>query len=94
MAGASSDWADDPTETETIPGGRGAKGPGGIPIHAVRMHGMTAHQEVILGATGQTLTLRHDSFDRSSFMPGVVMAAKQVGQMPGLTIGLEGVLGL
>ncbi len=92
MAAASSDWADDPTELETIPGGRGAKGASGIPIHAVRMRGMTAHQEVVLGTTGQTLTLRHDSFDRSSFMPGVVMAARRVVEMPGLTIGLEDAL--
>ncbi len=94
MAAASSEWAQDPTELETVPGGRGAKGASGIPIHAVRMQGMTAHQEVVLGTTGQTLVLRHDSFDRSSFMPGVVVAAKYVGEMPGLTIGLEPALNL
>ncbi len=94
MAKASSDWASDPTEKQTIPGARGAKGPAGIPIHSVRMRGMVAHQEVLLGAAGQTLTLRHDSYDRSSFMPGVVLAAKRVGSTSGLTIGLDGVLGL
>jgi 4-hydroxy-tetrahydrodipicolinate reductase len=94
MAQASSDWAADPTVHETIVGARGARGPAGIPIHSVRMRGMVAHQEVLLGAMGQTLTLRHDSYDRSSFMPGVVLAAKRIGDLPGLTIGLDRVLGL
>lgn len=94
MAKASSDWAEDPTREETIPGARGASGPAGIPIHSVRMRGMVAHQEVLLGAAGQTLTIRHDSYDRSSFMPGVVLAAKGVGSTPGLTIGLDRILGL
>ncbi|MCP5025967.1 MAG: 4-hydroxy-tetrahydrodipicolinate reductase [Actinomycetia bacterium] len=92
MARASSDWAADPTETETIPGARGAEGPGGIRVHSVRMRGMTAHQEVILGTAGQTLSLRHDSFDRSSFMPGVVLAVKGIAELPGLTIGLDSLL--
>ncbi len=94
MAKASSDWAPDPTQHQTIEGARGAKGPAGIPIHSVRMRGMVAHQEVLLGAAGQTLTIRHDSYDRSSFMPGVVLAAKRVGGTSGLTIGLDRVLGL
>jgi len=92
MAAASAEWADDPTTSETIPGGRGASGPAGIPIHSVRMRGMTAHQEVLLGTTGQTLSLRHDSHDRSSFMPGVILAVRRVGDAPGLTIGLDKVL--
>ncbi len=94
MAAASDSWAPDPTETETFPGGRGARGPGNIPIHSVRMVGMVAHQEVVLGTTGQSLVLRHDTTDRSSFMPGVVLAAKRIDSLPGLTIGLEPILGL
>ncbi len=94
MAAASPTWAPDPTERETIPGARGAAGPAGIPIHSVRMRGMVAHQEVLLGTMGQTLLLRHDSYDRTSFMPGVVLAVKRIGGMPGLTIGLDQVLGL
>ena len=94
MAEAGGEWAADPTETETISGARGAKGAGGIPIHSVRMRGMTAHQEVVLGTAGQSLSLRHDSYDRSSFMPGVVMAVRRIADVPGLTVGLDGVLGL
>ncbi|MFT7600976.1 MAG: 4-hydroxy-tetrahydrodipicolinate reductase [Acidimicrobiales bacterium] len=94
MAAASSEWAPDPVVTNTIPGARGATGPGGIQVHSVRMRGMVAHQEVLLGTTGQTLTVRHDSYDRLSFMPGVVMAAKRIADVPGLTIGLDGVLGI
>jgi 4-hydroxy-tetrahydrodipicolinate reductase len=94
MAAASDRWGDDPTTKENIPGARGSKGPGGIPIHAVRMRGMVAHQEVILGTTGQSLTIRHDTIDRSSFMPGVVLAVKKVADHPGLTVGLDKLLGL
>ena len=94
MAAASGDWAPDPTTTNTVEGARGAKGPGGIRIHAVRMRGMVAHQEVLLGTAGQTLTIRHDSYDRSSFMPGVVLAVKNVANHPGLTIGLEALISL
>jgi 4-hydroxy-tetrahydrodipicolinate reductase len=94
MAAASSDWADDPTTNEIVDRARGGKGPGGIPVHSVRLRGMVAHQEVILGTTGQSLTIRHDSYDRSSFMPGVVMAVKSIPDHPGLTIGLDTLLGL
>jgi 4-hydroxy-tetrahydrodipicolinate reductase len=94
MAAASDDWTDDPTTTHTVAGARGGEGPGGIRVHSVRMRGMVAHQEVLLGATGQTLTIRHDSYDRSSFMPGVVLAAKRIVDHPGLTIGLDGLLDL
>lgn len=95
MAAAGSRWSPDPTESETIEGARGAKGPAGIPIHSVRMRGMTAHQEVILGTTAQTLTLRHDSFDRSSFMPGVVLAIRAIGDAPEhLIVGLDRLLGI
>lgn len=92
MAAANGQWADDPVTSHTIPGARGAKGPAGIPIHSVRMRGMTAHQEIILGTAGQTLVIRHDSFDRSSFMPGVVLAARKIKDLPGLTIGLDDLL--
>jgi 4-hydroxy-tetrahydrodipicolinate reductase len=94
MAAASADWAADPTEHEVVPGARGGAGPAGIRLHAVRMRGMVAHQEVILGAQGQTLTLRQDSYDRTSFMPGVVLACKRVAEHPGLTLGLDALLGL
>jgi 4-hydroxy-tetrahydrodipicolinate reductase len=94
MAQASGDWSADPTERLTLPGARGAKGAAGIPVHSVRLRGVVAHQEVILGTAGQTLTIRHDSYDRSSFMPGVVLAAKRVASVPGLTVGLDAVLGL
>ncbi len=92
MAAASAIWGADPTESETIAGARGAKGPAGIPIHSVRMRGMTAHQEVILGTAGQTLSIRHDSIDRSSFMPGVVLAVRRIGSLQGLTVGLDKLL--
>lgn len=92
MAAASDRWADDPTRDEIIDGARGATGPAGIPIHSVRLRGIVAHQEVLLGTTGQTLTLRHDSYDRSSFMPGVVLAVSRVADAPGLTVGLDKVL--
>ena len=92
MAEASGDWAPDPTTTHTVAGARGAEGPAGIRVHSVRMRGMVAHEEVLLGTTGQTLSIRHDSYDRSSFMPGVVLAAKRIGQHPGLTVGLDAYL--
>ena len=66
----------------------------GIPVHSIRMRGMVAHQEVLLGTTGQTLSIRHDSYDRASFMPGVLLAIRQIANRPGLTIGLDPLLGL
>jgi 4-hydroxy-tetrahydrodipicolinate reductase len=60
----------------------------------VRLRGLVAHQEVLLGTTGQSLTIRHDSYDRDSFMPGVVLAVKEVADHPGLTLGLDSFLGL
>jgi len=92
MAAASSEWAPDPTETTVVAGARGGSGPGGIPIHSVRMRGMVAHQEVLLGTTGQSLSIRHDSYDRTSFMPGVLLAVRAVGARPGVTIGLDPLL--
>jgi len=64
----------------------------GVPVHSVRLPGLVASQEVVFGAEGQTLTIRHDSIDRSSFMPGVLLAVKRVGGLPGLTVGLEHLL--
>lgn len=61
----------------------------GIPVHSVRLPGLVAHQEIIFGGQGQTLTIRHDSIDRTSFMPGVVFALRRISEHPGLTIGLE-----
>jgi len=89
MAAASTNWAPDPTEHEVYPGARGGKGPAGIRVHSVRMRGMVAHQEVILGALGQSL-----SYDRSSFMPGVVLGCKRIGDLPGVTNGLDAILGV
>ncbi|MGH2829667.1 MAG: 4-hydroxy-tetrahydrodipicolinate reductase [Actinomycetota bacterium] len=78
---------------EDIPGARGAD-VGGIRVHSVRLPGLVAHQEVLLAGPGQTLTIRHDSFDRISFMPGVLLAVKHVASRPGLTVGLESLLEL
>jgi 4-hydroxy-tetrahydrodipicolinate reductase len=94
MAAASADWAADPTRTEVLPGARGGEGPAGIRVHAVRLRGLVAHQEVLLGTTGQSLSIRHDSYDRSSFMPGVLLAVKSVAHRPGVTVGLDALLGL
>lgn len=95
MAAASADWAVERTMTENLGGGgRGAKGSSGIRIHAVRMRGMVAHQEVVLGTTGQTLTIRHDTVDRDSFMPGVLLAVRRISEVPGVTLGLDTLLGL
>lgn len=94
MAAASSEWAKDPTTHEAIPGARGAKGPADIRIHAVRMRGAVANQEVVFGTQGQTLTIRHDTIDRASFMPGVVLACKKIADRKGLTLGLEALLGI
>jgi 4-hydroxy-tetrahydrodipicolinate reductase len=94
MAAASSDWAPDPTETTAFPGVRGGRGPASIPVHSVRLRGLVAHHEVILGTTGQSLSIRHDSYDRSSFMPGVLLGVKHIAGTPGLTIGLDTLLGL
>lgn len=66
----------------------------GVHVHAVRLRGLTAHEEVVLGNPGEQLTIRTDSFDRSSFMPGVLLAVRQVGSRPGLTVGLEALLDL
>jgi 4-hydroxy-tetrahydrodipicolinate reductase len=76
----------DATKDE-LPGARGTE-VAGVRIHSVRATGLVAHQEVLFGTTGETLTIRHDSFDRKSFMPGVLLAVRSVLSRPGLTIGL------
>ena len=86
-------WPPDRTATEVVPGARGGEGPGGVRIHSVRLPGLVAHQEVVLGAGGQSLTIRHDAYDRSSFMPGMLLAVKAVAETPGLTVGLDTLLG-
>jgi 4-hydroxy-tetrahydrodipicolinate reductase len=92
MAARSSDWAPDPTTKHVIEGARGGVSAGGIHIHSVRLRGLVAHQEVLLGTAGQSLSIRHDSYDRASFMPGVVLAVKSVGSHPGVTVGLDAFL--
>jgi len=82
----------DPVEGR-VPGTRGGE-LGDVRIHSVRLDGLVAHQEVIFGSRGQTLSIRHDTTDRSCFMPGVIMAVKAVDRLPGLTLGLEAVLDL
>jgi 4-hydroxy-tetrahydrodipicolinate reductase len=77
-----------------VSGARGGHGPAGIHIHSVRLRGLVAHQEVLLGTTGQSLIIRHDSYDRSSFMPGVLLAIKTLAGRPGLTVGLDALLDL
>ncbi|KMS70674.1 dihydrodipicolinate reductase [Streptomyces viridochromogenes] len=84
--------APDATET-ALDGARGAN-VDGIPVHAVRLRGLLAHQEVLLGGEGETLTIRHDSLHHSSFMPGILLGARRVVTTPGLTFGLEQFLDL
>jgi 4-hydroxy-tetrahydrodipicolinate reductase len=84
----------DPTTELVLPGARGGEGAGGVRVHSVRLPGLVAHEEVIFGAAGQSLSLRHDAYDRRSFMPGVLLAVRTVADRPGLTVGLEALLGL
>jgi 4-hydroxy-tetrahydrodipicolinate reductase len=79
--------------TAEVPGARGAE-IDGVRVHSIRASGLVAHQEVLFGTEGETLTIRHDSLDRSSFMPGVLLAVREVGSRPGLTVGLDSLLGL
>jgi len=82
----------DATKQE-LPGARGAQ-VDGIRVHGVRLRGLVAHQEVLFGAEGETLTIRHDSLDRVSFMPGVLAAIRAISTRPGLTVGIEPILGI
>ena len=84
----------DSTTDFVLPGARGAEAPGGVHVHSVRLPGLVAHEEVIFGAPGQSLSIRHDSYDRRSFMPGVLLAVRAVAGRPGVTVGLEALLGL
>ncbi len=79
--------------TTSMDGARGAS-VDGVPVHSIRLAGLVAHQEVLLGTAGETLSIRHDSLDRVSFMPGVLLAVRSVPTRPGLTVGLESLLGL
>lgn len=81
----------DPTTHESAQGSRGAE-IDGIHVHALRLPGLVAHEEVIFGGVGQTLTIRHDSIDRRSFMDGVLLGVRAVGETPGLTVGLDKIL--
>ena len=94
MAAASAEWAPDPTTREVVVGARGGAGPADIRIHSLRLRGAVADQEVVMGAAGQKLTIRHDTTDRASFMPGVVLAIRAIGGIPGVTVGLDAILGL
>jgi len=94
LEAAAGDWAPDPTENEVLPGARGAEAEGGIHVHSVRLPGLLAHQEMIFGLQGETLSIRHDSFDRASYMPGVLLAVRRVSELQGLTVGLGELLGL
>ncbi|HEY3630302.1 MAG TPA: 4-hydroxy-tetrahydrodipicolinate reductase [Jatrophihabitantaceae bacterium] len=79
--------------SQSLDGARGAVVQG-VHVHAVRSAGLVAHQEILFGTTGETLSIRHDSLDRVSFMPGVLLGIREVGTRPGLTVGLEPLLGL
>lgn len=94
MAGASKEWSADATVNHVVKGARGGEAAPGIRVHSMRLRGAVAHHEVVLSTTGQALTIRHDSYDRESFMPGVVAAIKAIPRLSGLTIGLDEVLGL
>lgn len=83
-----------PDATSTaLPGARGAD-IDGVPVHALRVRGLVAHQEVLFGGVGETLTVRHDSMDRASFTPGVLTGLRGIARHPGLTVGLEHFLDL
>jgi 4-hydroxy-tetrahydrodipicolinate reductase len=94
IAEARKDLPPNPDATSTsLPGARGAD-VDGVPVHSVRLAGLVAHQEVLFGTLGETLTIRHDSIDRTSFVPGVLLAVRRVAEYPGLTIGIESLLNL
>ena len=94
IAEARKDLPPNPDATRTgLEGARGAD-VDGIPVHSIRLAGLVAHQEVLFGTQGETLTIRHDSIDRTSFVPGVLLAVRHVGERRGLTVGIEPLLGL
>ena len=92
-AARGADFAHPTSEIEPLPGARGAE-LGGVGLHSVRLPGLVAHQEVIFGGAGQTLTLRHDSTGRDSFMPGVLLAVREVMERKELVYGLDVLIGL
>lgn len=96
IAGARAEAGCGPFPDATVHEMDGARGTtvDGVHVHSVRMRGLVAHQEVVLGTPGETLTIRHDSLDRVSFMPGVLTAVRAVPNRPGLTIGIDELLGL
>ena len=94
LAAGKDDFLPDATSTVVVAGARGGQGPGGIRMHSVRLPGLVAHQEILFGSAGQGLTIRHDSYDRASFMDGVVLAVRSVASRPGLTLGIEPLLGI
>jgi 4-hydroxy-tetrahydrodipicolinate reductase len=96
VASARADAGLAPMPDETVEQLEGARGTAvdGVPVHSLRVRGLVAHQEVLLGSPGETLTIRHDSLDRESFMPGVLAAIRAAPDLPGLTVGLDRVLGL
>ena len=79
--------------SQGIDGARGAD-VDGVRVHSVRLRGLVAHQEVLFGTEGETLSIRHDSLDRTSFMPGVLLGLRSVSSRPGVTVGIEPLLGL
>ncbi|MFI6349928.1 4-hydroxy-tetrahydrodipicolinate reductase [Streptomyces sp. NPDC050560] len=97
LAAAAREAAGSPPQPDAtasaLDGARGAR-VDGIPVHSVRLRGLLAHQEVLLGGEGETLTIRHDSLHHSSFMPGILLGVRRVGSAPGLTFGLEHFLDL
>ena len=95
IAAARANVPDAPGRETELPGMEGARGAlvEGVSVHSVRLPGLVAHQEVLFGGQGQTLTIRHDSIDRTSFMPGVVLAVREVGSRSGLVVGLEKLMG-
>ena len=93
-ARAEAGLGEQPDATTSDPqGARGAE-IDGVHVHAVRMAGLVAHQEVLFGTDGETLTIRHDSYDRKSFMPGVLLSVREIANRPGVTVGLDPLLGL
>lgn len=94
IAEARKELPPNPDATSTgVAGARGAD-VDGVPVHSVRLAGLVAHQEVLFGTQGETLTIRHDSIDRTSFVPGVLLAVRRIREFPGLTVGIEPVMGL
>ena len=94
IAEARKELPPNPDATSTgLDGARGAD-VDGVPVHSVRLAGLVAHQEVLFGTQGETLTIRHDSIDRTSFVPGVLLAVRRIREFPGLTVGIEPLLDL